>query len=190
MWAMQGVNFGVRVVLLALPLHRSRAPQDNAFMAESSAGETPLMHLLRNDYPPAIPHILCLRGGGFSSREWESGAVLRLLTHHGDIKTLVDAALYLFRSDFLYRLCLYRLDHLEGVLQTYCRCCERVNYSDVRLFVEALGEDPRGAAEILRRGLPSLQLKPTMMDNMLKAVEYLDECAARRVRPRTDDCRD
>ena len=148
---LSGLNIGVQVVLLALPLHRSLAPQDNAFMVENSAGETPLMHLLRNDYPPAIVHTLCFRGGGFSTREWQSGAVLGMLTDSEYIKPLVDVALRFFRSDFLDRLKKHRVEHSESVLQTYCRVCEEPALSDVRLLVETLGEDPRGAAEILRQ---------------------------------------
>ena len=179
MWTLSGLNLGVQVVLLALPLHRRRAPCNNAFMAENSAGETPLMHLILNDYPPDIVHAVCLRGGGFSTREWESGAVMRLLTHRVDIETLVDPMLYFFRSDFLYRLQQHRVEHGEGALQTYCRHCEEPALSDVRILVETLGEDPQGASEILGQHAESHTTE------IQRAVAYLDECTARSVRPRT-----
>jgi hypothetical protein len=186
MLTLSGLSFGVRVVLLALPLHRSRAQRDNAFMTENSAGETPMMHLLRNYYPPANVHALCLRGGGFSTREWQSGAVLDLLTHHGNIETLVDAMLHFFRSDFLYQVHVHRVQRGEGLLQTYCHSFENAGsvFSDVRLFVERLGEDPEGAAEILRQRAAGLATKT---DEIRKAAAYLDECTTRRVRARTAD---
>jgi hypothetical protein len=153
---LSGLNTGVRVVLLALPLHRSLAPQDNAFMTENSAGETPLMHLLRNDYPPPIIEALCLRGGGFSTREWESGALFALLTDRGDIEPLVLTALRFFRADFLHLIHLHGREHGESVLQTYCRRCPEPSFADVCLLVEAVGEDPRGTAAILRGRAASL----------------------------------
>jgi hypothetical protein len=182
------LNIGVCVVLLALPLHRSRAPRDNAFMTENSAGETPLMHLLRKHYPPAIVHTLCLRGGGFSSTEWESGAVLGLLTDRGDIETLVNVALSFFRNDFLHRIHLHGREYGESVLQKYCRRCEEPALSDMQLIVEALGEDPQGAAEILRQRAASEGRY--LREMLLQMAAYLDERTARRVRPRTTDSRD
>lgn len=179
---LSGLDIGVCVVLLALPLHRSLAQRDNAFTTLNDAGETPLMHLLRNDYPPAIVHTLCLRGGGFSTHEWVSGAVLRLLTDRGRIKTLVNVALRFFRSDFLYHLHLHRVQQGESVLQTYCRCCEEPTISDMLLIVEKIGEDPEGASLIMQQRAPNEDRY--LRDMLLDMAAHLDERAACRVRAR------
>jgi hypothetical protein len=176
------LNIGVCVVLLALPLHRSLAQRDNAFMVENDDHESPLMHLLRNGYPPVIPHTLCLRGGGFSTQEWVSGAVLRLLTNHGRIETLVNVALRFFRSDFLYHLHLHRVQQGESVLQTYCRDCEEPTISDMLLIVEKLGEDPEGASLIMQQRAPNEGRY--LREMLLDMAAHLDERTARRVRPR------
>jgi hypothetical protein len=184
---LSGLNIGVCVVLLALPLHRSLAQRDNAFMTLNDAGESPLMYLLRNGYPHVIPHTLCLRGGGFSTHEWVSGAIRRLLTDYGRIKTLVNIAMHFFRSDFLYQLHLHRVQQGESVLQTYCRDCEEPTLSDMQLVLNTFGENPEGASEILHERAASEDRSTRKV--LLEMAAHLDERTARRVRARTLDGR-
>jgi hypothetical protein len=183
---------GMYVVLSALPHLDIAEKRRNAFMRERN-GVSPLMHAIENRFDPKIVRVLFERGGGFSSSEWEGGAVTALL-FRGNIRELVENLLKFCRSDILHRIN-QRDSEGNTVLLAYCRHFESIFYvfNDIQILVETLGADP---GSVNNAGDNALQLlfqrwdkdplwfsRDHMNMNIKNAIDYLAARAPNATHP-------